>query len=235
MGSLFPFRSDVDADAGSPRLVGIDEDAADEVFDALGSRTARRILTAIYDDPRPASALADAVDTSLQNARYHLDNLSDAGLVTVADTWYSERGTEMKVYAPANDAVVVFAGDDGTKTGAFDVLKRFLGGVVGVALGALVVQALLAPESLLPAMGTSGGSSGSGASGTPTASGGSGGFSTMDVRRTTTTTATTTSASGGGHGPLALLAEPGVAFFLGGICVLLVVATLWYVRTRRRG
>ncbi|GAA0307886.1 ArsR/SmtB family transcription factor [Halarchaeum salinum] len=226
MGSLFPFRTDVEADAGNPRLVGIDEDAADEVFDALGSRTARRILTAIYDDPRPASDLADDVDTSLQNARYHLDNLSDAGLVTVADTWYSERGTEMKVYAPANDAVVVFAGDNDQKTGAFDALKRFLGGVVAVGIAALVVQALLAPGSLLPTFG----SAGSETSPATTPSDG-GGFSTMDVQRSTTTTTTTD----GGHGLLALLAEPGVAFFLGGLCVLLVVTTLWYVRTRRRG
>ncbi|GGN16599.1 ArsR/SmtB family transcription factor [Halarchaeum nitratireducens] len=232
MGSLFPFRTDVEADAGSPRLVGIDEDAADEVFDALGSRTARRILAAIYDDPRPASDLADDVDTSLQNARYHLDNLSDAGLVTVADTWYSERGTEMKVYAPANDAVVVFAGDDGAKTGAFAALKRFLGGVAAVGIGALVVQALLAPGSLLPAFGSAGESSPA-----TTPSDGGGGFSAMDVERTTTTTATTatTATTDGGHGLLALLAEPGVAFFLGGLCVLCVALSYWYVRTRRRG
>ncbi|MBP1953480.1 DNA-binding transcriptional ArsR family regulator [Halarchaeum rubridurum] len=225
MGSLFPFRTDVEADAGSPRLVGIDEDAADEVFDALGSRTARRILAAVYDDPRPASDLADDVDTSLQNARYHLDNLGDAGLVTVADTWYSERGTEMKVYAPANDAVVVFAGNDDQKTGAFAALKRFLGGVVAVGLGALVVQALLAPGSLLPTFGSAGESGGA-----ATPSDGGGGFSTMSAERTTTTAA----GADGGHGPLALLAEPGVAFFLGGLCVLCVALALWYVRVRRR-
>ncbi|MFB6218883.1 MAG: ArsR/SmtB family transcription factor, partial [Halobacteriaceae archaeon] len=110
MSRLLPFRTPVERESDEPRVLGIDDDAADEVFDALASRTAREILGALYEEPRTASDLAEGVDTSLQNVRYHLDSLTDAGLVEVADTWYSSRGTEMKVYAPADSSVVVFAG-----------------------------------------------------------------------------------------------------------------------------
>jgi len=215
MSSLFPFRPEPAVDPDGSRLLSIGEDAADEVFDALGSQTARAILASVYDDPRPASELADATDTSIQNARYHLQKLQDAGLVDVADTWYSERGTEMKVYAPTNEAVVVMAGDEETRTGVLDALKRFLGAVGVVGIGALVVQALLAPDTLVPSMGASGGESG-----------GSGGFSTMDA-------AQPTSASGG-HGVVdalvGLLSQPGVAFFVGGVLVLVALLAWQYVR-----
>ncbi|WP_435095877.1 ArsR/SmtB family transcription factor [Halarchaeum sp. P4] len=239
MGSLFPFQSDVDADTDGSRLLGIDEEAADEVFDALSSRTARAILAAVYEEPRPASDLADAADTSLQNTRYHLDSLRDAGLVTVADTWYSERGTEMKVYAPANDSVVVMAGDEETTRSAFDALKRFLGSVGAIGFGALVVQAVAAPGTVIPTMGSAGDADGTSGAGTTTTT--TEGFSSMDVGETTTqvstTTATQTSTTmtSGGHavGPvdlvLGLLSQPGVAFFVGGVCVLgaLVAWSRW--------
>ncbi|QLC34526.1 helix-turn-helix transcriptional regulator [Halarchaeum sp. CBA1220] len=247
MGSLFPFQSDVDADTDGSRLLGIEEEAADEVFDALSSQTARTILAAVYEEPRPASDLADAADTSLQNARYHLDGLRDAGLVDVADTWYSERGTEMKVYAPTNDSVVVMAGDEETRSSAFDVLKSLLGSVGAIGVGALLVQALAAPGTVVPTMGSAAGPSsggdGGGAAGTTTTT--SDGFSAMDAggettvsatRTATETTAqvsTTTTAGGHAAGPLdaalALLSQPGVAFFVGGLCVLgaLVAWSRW--------
>ena len=110
MSRLFPLRRSVEPTGEEPRLVDIDEDAADEVFGALSSETARSILAALYEEPRTASDLAEAVDTSLQNVRYHLEKLVDAELVEVADTWYSERGTEMKVYAPRSESLVLFAG-----------------------------------------------------------------------------------------------------------------------------
>ncbi|MFB6137954.1 MAG: ArsR/SmtB family transcription factor [Halobacteriaceae archaeon] len=139
MSRLFPFRSPVDLDdQRSPRLVDVDDEVADEVFAALSSDTARAILAALHEEPATTSDLADAVDTSVQNAAYHLENLRDAGLVEAVDTWYSERGTEMTVYAPTDESLVVFAGGD--KEGTFrTLLARLVGAVtlVGVAWAAL--------------------------------------------------------------------------------------------------
>lgn len=136
--SLFPFRTDPDAEFDEPKLVDFDTDEADEVFDALGSKTARRILLELHEEPRPASALADAVDTSVQNVQYHLDQLQTAGLVDVVDTWYSESGSEMAVYAPADRALVLFAGDD--REGSLRRLLERIAGAVGVlCLGAVVL------------------------------------------------------------------------------------------------
>jgi len=137
--SLLPSTDDVTGEQdGEIQVLGVDEDATADVFEALSSDTARRVLTAIYDEPAPPSELADRLDISLQNVSYHLDNLEDAGVVRVADTRYSEKGKEMNVYAPANDPVVVFVGTEERKTGLRDLLKRLVG-----ATGVLVVVSAL--------------------------------------------------------------------------------------------
>ena len=138
--SLLPSTDDVTGEQeGDIQVLGVDEDDSADVFEALSSDTARRVLTAIYDESAPPSELADRLDISLQNVSYHLDNLEEAGVVRVADTRYSEKGREMNVYAPADDPVVVFVGTEERKTGFRDLLKRLVG-----ATGLLfVISALL--------------------------------------------------------------------------------------------
>jgi len=106
----------------------LDEDVANEVLNALSSKTARQILAVVYEDPKPASELADAADTSIQNTHYHLESLRDADLIEVVETVYSAQDNELKTYGPTNRSVVVFAGDDEIKSS----LQRFLRQVVPV-------------------------------------------------------------------------------------------------------
>jgi predicted transcriptional regulator len=101
-----------------PSVVPLED--AGGVFDALASETARRIVSALSDTPAPPSELAEAADTSVQNVHYHLDRLTEGGVVEVVDTWYSSRGVEMDVYALSSDPVVVCIGDprgDGPSSG----------------------------------------------------------------------------------------------------------------------
>jgi DNA-binding transcriptional ArsR family regulator len=81
------------------RVVTFDDEAFDDVLEAISCATARAILQSVTDEPRTASEIADRVDTSVQNASYHLTNLADAGLVRVCDSpVYSEKGCEMTLY-----------------------------------------------------------------------------------------------------------------------------------------
>lgn len=127
MSTIFPLREKIRLDDGrEPRLVDLDDDVADEVFTALAARTTREIFASLHEEPRTASDLADVTDTSVQNVQYHLEKLSDADLIEVVDTWYSERGTEMKVYAPTDESLVLFAGDDKERS-LRTLLKRIVG------------------------------------------------------------------------------------------------------------
>lgn len=202
--SLLPSRVDVTPDPGEPAVLDLAD--ADETFEALGSRTARNILAALYEDPRPPTEVREVVGTSLQNVHYHLDRLESAGLIEPVGTGYSEKGNEMTVYAPASEAVVLFAGRDHDRNRLRDLLTRVVGVVAILAAGGLAFTRLLA-------------------------------FLRPDPSPEVTTLSQSSDAGGvpAPGGPLAdlaaLLSEPAVAFFLGGLLALVLVVG-WY-RYRR--
>lgn len=105
MASAFPHHPPIDH-APRERTTVTTDDAAD-VLSILSCDTALRILSVLEADPGTASDVANAVDSSIQTVSYHLDRLRDAGLITPVDTWYSEKGKEMTVYALATERLVV--------------------------------------------------------------------------------------------------------------------------------
>lgn len=143
MADLLPSSPDPSAAEGAePKVIGVDSDDADDLLSALSSGTARTLLSKLHEEPATASALAEQVDTSLQNIQYHLGKLEEADIVEVVDTCYSEKGREMKVYAPCNGPLVVYAGSEDDTTGLKAALSRLIGGLGALGLASLVVQYL---------------------------------------------------------------------------------------------
>ena len=143
MSKLLPSPPDLSARREpEPRVLTIDDAAADDVFEALASETARTVYAALHEEPAAASRLAEAADTSVQNARYHLDRLAEAGLVEVAGTQYSSKGREMDVYAPADEPLVMLASDADGRGRLRRALERLVGGVAVLAAVSLLVHAL---------------------------------------------------------------------------------------------
>ncbi|SFG77055.1 Helix-turn-helix domain-containing protein [Halopelagius inordinatus] len=200
MAPLLRDASDADDDA-SPRVIGLDDEDADEILSVLSSATARRILATLHEDPANAAALADEVGTSLQNVQYHLGRLEDAGAVAVVDTVYSEKGREMKVYAPSDKPLVVVATDSAETTGLVASLRRLLAAVGLVGAASLLVQWVA--------------TAGTNAGGTVATSAGDAGTEAARA-------ASSAAASG---------LPPGLLFFLGGLTVLLVLYGIRYLRT----
>ncbi|WP_318569716.1 helix-turn-helix domain-containing protein [Salinigranum marinum] len=104
---MFPHRPPVDEPERETRTVTLGTEQAAALCGALASETATSILARLFEEPMTASDLADRVDTSLQNAHYHLERLRESDLIHVVDTWYSSRGVEMNVYAPTCDELVI--------------------------------------------------------------------------------------------------------------------------------
>jgi hypothetical protein len=64
MSSILPLRSSSEPDGDrEPRLVDLDEDTAEEVFEALSSATARTMFMRLHKSPATSSDLAEAADT----------------------------------------------------------------------------------------------------------------------------------------------------------------------------
>ena len=242
MAGLLPSKPDTStAQQGDPRVIGVDSDDADDLLAALSSSTSRELLASLYDEPRTASALAEAVDTSLQNAQYHLEKLKRADIIRVIDTAYSEKGREMNVYAPSDQPLVVFAGREEQTTGLKTALSRLLGSLGVLGLASLAIQQVFG-GGILPTTNSAadGGDpdSFSGAEAT-TASDASDGPSiqveqtdsgmkaTEQAAELTMNAADSADAAGQAMG-----LPPGLVFFAGGALVICAVFGWWYLRVR---
>jgi len=227
MSRLLPSLPDATPEDREPRVVGVDDEDADDLIAALGSETAREILTHLHDEPATKSELATEVDTSLQNVQYHLSKLDGADLVDVVDTTYSEKGREMDVYAAADEPLVLFAGGEEESAGIKSALMRLLGGYGLIGLAAVAAQRLLSVAGPTARVTTTTGGDDAGV--TAEQSGGDGGGADA-------------AADGGDAAvdgtveyvvdPLAeyavSLLEPGVVFFIGAALVFTVAWAYWY-------
>lgn len=137
MAQFLPFKTEVDVSRESALVVDLEGEESEAIFSALASDTSRAIYRALYEEPATASEVAKLVDTSVQNVRYHLEKLEDAGLIDAVDTWYSSRGNEMTVYAAMNEALIV-AGDEHRRSQLRSLLKSTAG-----ALGILAIVSLV--------------------------------------------------------------------------------------------
>lgn len=201
--SAFPLRWPVTVRTDQDtRLVEISDDGATAVFDTLTSETARQLLSHLHDEPQTASDLAGSVETSVQNVKYHLKKFEDEGLVEVVDYWYSSRGTEMKVYGPTDNALVLYTGMDLDKPSLRDGLSQVIGAVAILGIAGIVVDYLvraLAETSGAPPTGDTPG--GTAPPSNPV------GVEIMDM-----------------------IISPGMVFFVGGAFALVVGLMWWYWR-----
>lgn len=149
MSGLLPTSTDASSEQeGEPRTFWLDGEDTGELLSSLSSDTARAILTSLHEQPATASEVAGRVDTSLQNARHHLTNLQEAGLVRVADTRYSQKGREMNVYAPSEEPLVVFVGNEKRKTSFLDSLRGLVAAVGILGLMSYAVQQLVVTDGV---------------------------------------------------------------------------------------
>lgn len=254
MAKLFPFKPTPDV-RNDPQLVNINDEDAGDVFAALSSETAREILRHLYEEPATASDLADAAGTSLQNARYHLDKLMEAGLVKAVDTWYSSRGTEMTVYAPTSDPLIVTAGREERTTVLKQALSRIVGAIGVLAIASALINRFAPGPTVQPAPASADGEFTVLRNGTTTptdslevektqvADGGAADAAAESTRinatdtpmataepeaTTPTLTPTGMETDGGLLDTLLTAPPPGVLFFTGGLLVILVATLWWY-------
>lgn len=142
MSSYIPqLQSSEPAPSSEPRVVALRGSEVDGIFETLSSDTRRTILKALYETPATPSELADATDTSLQNIHYHLEKLAEVDLIESIDTRYSEKGKEMRIYAPTNDPLI-FVESEETRSQVESTLERIVGVLSLLAISSLLVQKL---------------------------------------------------------------------------------------------
>ncbi|WP_247002800.1 ArsR/SmtB family transcription factor [Halosolutus gelatinilyticus] len=143
MSRLLPTTPDASTDrTGDPSLLCIDDERTDDVLASLSSGTARSVFRELNDRPSTAAGLADRLEMSIQSVSYHLENLSEVGLIEVADTCYSKKGREMDVYTVSDEPLVLFLGTEDDQPGLRVALKNLASAVGPAGILAIVWGAL---------------------------------------------------------------------------------------------
>jgi DNA-binding transcriptional ArsR family regulator len=83
------------------------DERAQKIAKAMASQTATDILKLLADSQKSMTEITEKLAIPLTTAKYHFENLLDAGLISVADTKYSVKGREIKIYSLSNQLLIV--------------------------------------------------------------------------------------------------------------------------------
>jgi DNA-binding transcriptional ArsR family regulator len=116
------------------------DERAQKIGKAIASQTANDILHTLSQGQKTASDLTELLNIPMGTLKYHIDNLLEAGLVEVAETRYSVKGREVKVYQLKDQLVIVAP----KMTNIRSILLKY------ASLFAIVIVASMAMLAILP-------------------------------------------------------------------------------------
>ncbi len=190
------------------------DERAQKIAKAIASPTAGDILQILAENPRSLTDITDRLSLPMNTAKYHIDNLLDAGVISVADTKYSVKGREVKIYSLTNQLLIVAP----RRSDIRSLLLKY------ASLFGIVALASLAVSLLLPLVSTWDMNAAVMAPAPAIAENGAG--------REAGTLAMKAGYDGFAASPAA--PDPALAFFLGGLLVIFVLlcyeAWLWKKR-----
>src|SRR5512145_2251064 len=124
------------------------DERAQKIAKAMGSQTASDILHILGEGPRSLTDITERLNIPMNTAKYHIENLLDAGPIAVEKTKYSIKGREVKIYTLTNQLLVVAP----RQTDARSLLLKYASLFGIVAAGTLLVSVfstMFGPESLI--------------------------------------------------------------------------------------
>jgi len=83
------------------------DEQAQKIAKAMGSQTASDILRFLSDGQKSLTDITERLAIPMTTAKYHVENLLDAGLLSVAETKFSVKGREVKLYSLTNQLLIV--------------------------------------------------------------------------------------------------------------------------------
>lgn len=114
-------------------------DESKKITQVISNDTARRIIELLADAPLSASDISERLHAPLTTITYNLENLESVGLVKVERIKYSEKGREVKIYAPVRKLIVVVPEKTDRKSVA-DVLRKYLGVITAAVFASVFIE-----------------------------------------------------------------------------------------------
>src|SRR5659263_183654 len=110
-----------------------------KITQVISNDTARHIIELLADAPLSASDIAQRLQAPLTTIAYNLENLKSVGLVKVERIKYSEKGREVKIYAPVRKLIVVVPEKTDRRSVA-DLLRKYLGVILAAVLASSLIE-----------------------------------------------------------------------------------------------
>jgi DNA-binding transcriptional ArsR family regulator len=124
------------------------DERAQKIAKAMGSQTASDILQILGEGPRSMTDITERMNIPMNTVKYHIENLLDAGLIAVAQTKYSIKGREVKIYTLTNQLLVVAPRQSNVRSLLLKYASLF--GIVAVCSVMIsVLSPVFGPGSLL--------------------------------------------------------------------------------------
>ncbi|MDD1694337.1 MAG: helix-turn-helix domain-containing protein [Methanoregula sp.] len=120
------------------------DERAQKIAKAMGSQTAGDILQLLADSPKSLTDITERLSLPMNTAKYHVENLLDAGIISVGETKYSVKGREVKIYSLTNQLLIVAP----RRSDIRSLLLKY------ASLFGIVAVASLAISSILPMVST---------------------------------------------------------------------------------
>jgi len=192
------------------------DERAQKIGKAMASPMANEILNLLSGGPKTASDLTGLLNIPMGTLKYHIGNLLEAGIVEIAETRYSVKGREVKVYALRDQLLIVAP----RMTNIRSILLKYASLFVVVIVASMAMLAILPFfEPGLPGLPVA----------APAAFGGEGAADSGEAG------ILAEKISPGMERSIPSSAAPVLAFFMGGSMVLLILFLYEAYRWRKTG
>jgi len=129
-----------DNDPGEEKLLILPlGEESKKITQVISNDTARKIIELLADAPLSATDIADRLQAPLTTIAYNLENLEGVGLVKVDKIKYSEKGREVKIYAPVRKLIVVVPEKTDRKS-VTDIIRKYLGVILAAVLASSFIE-----------------------------------------------------------------------------------------------
>lgn len=113
---------------------------AQKVAKAMASQTAGDILGLLREGPKSLTDITERLALPITTTKYHVENLLEAGIITVSQTKYSVKGREVKIYSLTDQLLIVAPAQANIRS----IILKY------ASLSAIVIAGSLAIAALLP-------------------------------------------------------------------------------------
>jgi len=119
-----------------------------KITQVITKDTARQIIELLAEDSMSASDIATQLDVPLTTIKYNLENLIDVGLIKIKRIKYSEKGRQVKVYAPIRKLIVLVP-EKTDSTSVMNVLKKYLGVIFAAVFASGLVEMITRSDGIV--------------------------------------------------------------------------------------